>query len=71
MTCGSSGSAPTRVGGDSKVGPEYRLYANSDVDCGTAGHFLNNDADTVWVTLADGGELAKKSWDWNGGYYVR
>ncbi|MGW5259613.1 hypothetical protein ACWEQG_01480 [Microbispora sp. NPDC004025] len=61
----------TRVGGDYKAGAEYRLYANSDTDCGTFGQFYNNDADTAWVTKADGGELANKSWDWNGGYYVR
>lgn len=59
-----------RVGGDVKVGDEYRLYANSDTDCGTYGQFYNNDADTAWVTKADGTELAKKSWDWNGGYHV-
>ncbi|MDX3109566.1 hypothetical protein [Nonomuraea angiospora] len=60
----------SRWGGDRKVGSEYQLYARSDVDCGTAGHFYNNDADVAWVTLSNGTELAKKSWDWNGGYYV-
>ena len=60
----------SRVGGDYKVGTEYRLYANSDVDCGTYGQFFNNDADTAWVTTSTGAELAKKDWDWNGGYYV-
>ncbi|MEU4577459.1 hypothetical protein [Nonomuraea sp. NPDC023979] len=59
-----------RAGGDHKAGSEYRLYADSDVDCGTAGQFYNNDADTAWVTTAAGVELAKKSWDWNGGYHV-
>lgn len=60
----------TRIGGDFKAGGEYRLYANSDTDCGTFGQFYDNNADTAWVTLADGTELAKKSWDWNGGYYI-
>lgn len=59
-----------RIGGDVKVGSEYRLYANSDTDCGTYGHVFNNDADAVWVTLADGTPLTSKSWDWGGGYYV-
>lgn len=58
-----------RAGGDYKVGAEYRLYANSDTDCGTSGQFFNNDADTAWVTK--GAVTDSKSWDWNGGYYVR
>ena len=59
-------------GTDVKVGTEYRLFANSDTDCGTLGHFYNNDNDTVWVTSADGvTEYGKKSWDWGGGYFVR
>jgi hypothetical protein len=56
-------------GGDYRTGSEYRLYANSDTDCGASGHFFNNDADTVWVTKGD--VTDSKSWDWNGGYYVR
>lgn len=60
----------SRWGGDRKVGNAYHLYARSDADCGTAGHFYNNDADTAWVTTSLGVELAKKSWDWNGGYTV-
>lgn len=59
-----------RDGGDYKVGTEYRLYANSDVDCGTFGQFYDNNLDAVWVTLSNGTPLASKSWDWNGGYYV-
>jgi hypothetical protein len=59
-----------RFGGAYKTGSEYRLYANSDVDCGTAGHFFNNDADTAWVTKSNGDVLDSQSWDWNGGYYV-
>jgi hypothetical protein len=59
-----------RWGGNYKVGTEYRLYANSDPDCGTAGQFYNNNNDTAWVTTSTGVELAKKSWDWNGGYTV-
>ena len=53
-------------------GNEYRLFANSDTDCGTLGHFYNNDNDTVWVTSADGATTyGSKSWDWGGGYFVR
>jgi hypothetical protein len=59
-----------RWGGDRKVGSTYELFAKSDVGCGTFGQFYNNDADTAWVTTSAGVELAKKSWDWNGGYYV-
>ncbi|RSN12792.1 hypothetical protein DMB42_11480 [Nonomuraea sp. WAC 01424] len=62
----------TRVGGDRKVnGNEYQLFANSDADCGTAGQFYNNDADTAWVTKSDGTAYSSKSWDWNGGYTVK
>ncbi|TMS00201.1 lamin tail domain-containing protein [Nonomuraea basaltis] len=60
----------SRWGGNYKNGSEYRLYARSDVDCGTAGHFLNNDADSVWVT-AGVTAVDSKSWDWNGGYTVK
>lgn len=58
-----------RAGGDYKVGVEYRLFANSDVDCGTYGQFFNNDADTAWVSKGE--VVHSKSWDWNGGYFVR
>lgn len=60
----------SRWGGNYKNGSEYRLYARSDADCGTAGHFLNNDADSVWLTT---GAVAidSKSWDWAGGYTVK
>ncbi|MET8985810.1 hypothetical protein ABZW49_10215 [Nonomuraea wenchangensis] len=59
----------SRWGGDRKVnGNEYQLFANSDADCGTAGHFLNNNNDTVWVTNADGRPYSTFSWDHNGGY---
>lgn len=60
----------SHVGGNVKVGNEYRLYADSDTDCGTFGHVLNNDADAAWVTTSTGSPLASKDWDWNGGYYV-
>lgn len=60
------------AGTNVKVGTEYRLFANSDTDCGTLGHFYNNDNDTVWVTSADGATTyGSKSWDWGGGYFVR
>lgn len=36
--------------------------------CGWRGHFLNNDADTVYVTK--GGFEISKSWNWRGGYTV-
>jgi hypothetical protein len=59
----------SRWGGDRKVnGNEYQLFANSDADCGTGGHFLNNNNDTVWVTNADGRPYSTFSWDHNGGY---
>lgn len=47
----------------------YKLFANSDTNCGTYGHFLNNDADRVWVTK---GPAVKddESWDWGGGYSI-
>jgi hypothetical protein len=61
-----------RWGGDRKVnGNEYQLFANSDPDCGTAGQFYNNDADTAWVSKANGDVYSSKSWDWNGGYTVK
>lgn len=60
----------SRWGGNYKNGTEYRLYAKSDVDCGASGHFLNNDADTVWLT-AGATAIDSKSWDWNGGYTVK
>lgn len=60
----------SRWGGNYKVNSEYRLYAKSDVDCGTAGHFLNNDADAVWLT-SGATQVDTKSWDWNGGYTVK
>ncbi|MEV0616083.1 hypothetical protein AB0I81_22410 [Nonomuraea sp. NPDC050404] len=59
----------SRWGGDRRDGNAYHLYAKSDVDCGTFGHFFNNDADTAWVVHGNT-VLAKKSWDWNGGYHV-
>lgn len=37
-------------------------------DCGYRGHFLNNNADTVYVTK--GGFEINKPWDWRGGYTV-
>lgn len=58
----------SRWGGDRKVDSEYQLFAKSDTDCGTFGHFYNNDADTAWVTKADGDAYSSKSWDWAGGY---
>lgn len=58
-----------RWGGNYKSGSEYRLYANSDVDCGTAGQFFNNNNDVVYVALGSA-VLASTSWDWNGGYTV-
>ncbi|NUP23998.1 MAG: hypothetical protein HOZ81_49685 [Streptomyces sp.] len=61
----------TRWGGNRKVGNEYQLFANSDADCGTAGQFYNNDADTAWVTKSSGDAYSSKSWDWNGGYTVK
>lgn len=62
-----------RWGGGRKVGSVYQLFANSDVDCGTFGQFFNNDADTAWVTRngPTGEVLSSKSWDWNGGYFIR
>jgi len=36
--------------------------------CGYRGHFLNNNADTVYVTK--GGFEINKPWDWRGGYTV-
>lgn len=60
----------SKWGGDRRNSNDYQLYAKSDVDCGTAGHYLNNDADTVWVTKG-GTDIASKSWDWAGGYTVR
>ncbi|TYB69758.1 lamin tail domain-containing protein [Nonomuraea sp. PA05] len=59
----------SRWGGNYKDGSAYRLYAKSDVDCGASGHFLNNDADSVWLT-SGATQVASKSWDWNGGYTV-
>ncbi|MFF0864141.1 hypothetical protein ACFYUV_20450 [Nonomuraea sp. NPDC003560] len=60
-----------RVGGNYKTASgEYRLFADSDVDCGTAGHVFNNDADTVWLTSGVT-DVHSKSWDWNGGYTVK
>ncbi|WP_433520157.1 hypothetical protein ACQP2T_63500 (plasmid) [Nonomuraea sp. CA-143628] len=62
----------SRWGGNRKVGAEYQLFANSDTDCGTFGQFYNNDADTAWVTKANGTDVySSKSWDWNGGYTVK
>ncbi|MFG1683481.1 hypothetical protein ACGFNP_25155 [Nonomuraea sp. NPDC049269] len=62
----------SRWGGNRKVGSEYQLFANSDTDCGTFGQFYNNDADTAWVTKANGADVySSKSWDWNGGYTVK
>lgn len=58
------------AGTNVKVGTEYRLFANSDTDCGTLGHFYNNDNDTAWVTKVDGTPITKRSWDWGGGYFV-
>lgn len=60
----------SRWGGNYKNDNEYRLYAKSDVDCGTAGHVLNNDADTVWLTSGVT-QVHSKNWDWNGGYTVK
>lgn len=37
--------------------------------CGWRGHFLNNDADTVFVTK--GAFEIKHGWDWHGGYTVK
>lgn len=45
-----------------------KFYADSNENCGTAGQFFNNEADTVWVT--NGTWVDSKSWDWNGGYWV-
>ncbi|MFI6296878.1 hypothetical protein ACIBEJ_35175 [Nonomuraea sp. NPDC050790] len=57
-----------RWGGNYKVGSEYRLYANSDPDCGTNGQFFNNDNDAVYVTKGDGTVQSSWSWEHNGGY---
>jgi hypothetical protein len=57
----------SRWGGDRRYGDAYHLYANSDTDCGTFGHFYNNGADTVWITHGST-ELAKWGWNWHGGY---
>lgn len=61
----------SRWGGDYKTASgEYRLYANSDVDCGTAGHFYNNNNDRVWIALGKK-TITTHGWDWNGGYTVK
>lgn len=58
-----------RWGGNYKTGSEYRLYANSDVDCGTAGQFYNNNNDAAYV-VRNNVVLSSQPWDWNGGYTV-
>jgi len=59
-------------GTDKKLGNTYWLYAKSANACGLHGHYLNNDADTLYLmtNAADGVEITHKSWNWHGGYYV-
>lgn len=56
--------------------PTYKMYANSDTDCGTFGHYFNNNNDRVWLMYDATGDgvppanLSFRDWDWNGGYTV-
>ena len=64
----------SRIGGnyyDTAI-DTYKMYADSDTDCGTFGHYFNNDADKVWMMHGPGPTtvLHAKDWDWGGGYFI-